>query len=59
MWLTIKILFRIVQDVYYSIKFKLIDRLGLHVWVYNREERKYKKLKAYYKKNNINPDKFD
>jgi hypothetical protein len=59
MWLSIKILFRLIQDVYYDIKFALTDFFGLWSWVYEREEKKYKKLKAYYKKHNINPDKDD
>jgi len=59
MWLTIKILLRLIQDVYYEIKFNLTDFFGLWVWVYDREEKKYQKLKAYYKKHNIIPDKDD
>jgi len=59
MWLTIKILFRLIQDIYYDVKFKLTDFFGLWVWVYNRDEKKYKKLRAYYKKHNIIPDKDD
>jgi len=59
MWLTIKILLRLIQDPYYEIKFKLTDFFGLWVWVYDREEKKYQKLKAYYKKHNIIPDKDD
>ncbi len=48
-----------MSDIFYSIKFNLINKLGLYVWVYGRDSKKYKKIKAYYKKLGKNPDELD
>lgn len=57
MWLSIKIIFSMLQDiVYYTPKNWLITKLGLWGWVYQRANKKANKLYAYYKKNKINPD---
>ena len=57
--LPIRVLIERIQYQYSMIKFNLTDFFGLWVWVYDREEKKYQKLKAYYKKHNIILDKDD
>ena len=50
MLLSIKVFFKLLCEIFYGIKFKLINQLGLYPWVYGRDLRKYRKVKAYYKK---------